>query len=423
MVKIRTTKTRHKGVLAVVDRPNTFRLRGTVTNAKTGKNVDLDKVVTAKSPLDASRKRAELLEEMQKALPSTERRRLEDFARWWLASKLPELKASTRSLYAMVLDEHIIPELGDYYLDAITREDLIDWRNRTAAKPVKTPQGEAKRGPDGSPVLPTPTTVNGRFRILKTLLKEAVDAHHMERDPTRRIKSLDEGPEPTGDEDEAEEEDQGKSITADQLRALLNQARTSKPRWFPFFYVLAFTGMRFGEATALKWSDIDEAEGKIWIRRAQYKGHIGKVKNKKVRTVPLTPELLAVLKDHQRAERQRLTKRLKRQRVPNIDPEQAGGPWVFPSRKPGTLMHNTAPRKALHACMAGAGIDTFTIHGFRHTFNNLVRQAAGLAGQNVVLQAMTGHSSDEMTEHYSQVSIEEKRVAVGGLLKLVALDS
>lgn len=425
MVKIKTTKTKHKGVLQVIGRANAYRVRGSVKNQKTGKTVDLDNVVTATSPLDASRKRAALLAALESAMPQqAERKRLRDYATWWLATKLPSLKPSTRSLYATVLDEHILPELGDYWLDTIERDDLLDWRARMLEKPTLTPQGKPRTDKAGNHILPSATSVNGRMRVLKTVLLDAVESGHIPRDPTRRIPALTEKKAWSSDEEESDEEEEaGRSITADELSALLKAIKELRPDWYPFFYVLAFTGMRFGEVSALKWADIDRANGKLWVRRAQWKGQFGLPKNGKKRSVPLTAEMLAVLDAHRVSQREKLVRRLKRQRVPDIKLSKADTVWMFPApRAHGKFLHSSSPRKPLHAAMASVGIEDFTVHGFRHTFNNLVRQAAGMQGQNLVLQAMTGHSSDEMTEHYSQVSIEEKRKAVGGLLRLVRVE-
>jgi len=52
---------------------------------------------------------------------------------------------------------------------------------------------------------------------------------------------------------------------------------------------------------------------------------------------------------------------------------------------------------------------TLTVHGFRRTYNNLMRQAVQ---DTILVQSMTGHSSDEMTEHYSSVSLQEKQDAL-----------
>lgn len=414
-MRTKTTKTRYPGVYSVDDRPGFYRVWGQVDDAKTGRKKTLDKIIAAKSALDADRKRAELLAKLDVRPVEQERKRLSDYAASWIRTKLPKVKASTASLYATVIDEHIVPEIGDFYLDAITRDDLLDWRDATSAKQLVDPKGRPVFNKDGTPRLPQPITVNGRYRVLKTLLLDAVVDEKLERDPTRRVSALREST-ATGEDDD---ENSGKSITAAELAAVLDKAKAHAPKWYPFFHVLAFTGLRFGEITALKWRDLDEVQGKIWIRRAQWKGIVDTVKNAKPRTVPLMPELLEVLNAHREAQREAIAKRLRRKRIPNLASANPGD-WVFPSRQPGKLMHSTAPRKPLILATEKAGVAPgFTVHGFRHTFNNLVRQVAELNGQNVVLQAMTGHSSDEMTEHYSQVSIDEKRRAVGGLLRLV----
>ena len=414
-MRTKTTKTRYPGVCSVDDRPGWFRVRGKIADSKTGKKTSLDKMIEASSAKAANIERGKLLTALDVRPAGQARTRLSDYATSWLRTKLPNLKAATASLYATMLDQHILPELGDFYLDAITRDDLLAWREKMLAKPLLDPRNRPRFHPDGSPQLPTPTTVNGRWRVLKNVLLDAMIDEELERDPTKRITALRENTATGEDVDEG----RGKSITAPELARLLEQARKHTPEWYPFFYVLSFTGLRFGEISALKWRDVDEAEGKIWVRRAQWKGIVDTVKNSKPRTVPLMPGLLEVLNAHREAQRDLFAKRLKRQHIPDLASANPGD-WVFPSRQPGKLMHSSAPRKPLARAVAKAGLEQgFTTHGFRHTFNNLVRQVAELNGQTVVLQAMTGHSSDEMTEHYSSVSIEEKRRAVSGLFRLV----
>jgi hypothetical protein len=52
----------------------------------------------------------------------------------------------------------------------------------------------------------------------------------------------------------------------------------------------------------------------------------------------------------------------------------------------------------------------------RYTFTDLVRRANVDA---VVRRALTGHVTEQMQRHYSHVSLDEKRAAVAGVLKLV----
>ncbi len=56
------------------------------------------------------------------------------------------------------------------------------------------------------------------------------------------------------------------------------------------------------------------------------------------------------------------------------------------------------------------------MHGLRRTFNDLARRA-GVDG--VVTKSMTGHVTERMREHYSSVGLDEKRQAVGSLMRLV----
>jgi len=82
---------------------------------------------------------------------------------------------------------------------------------------------------------------------------------------------------------------------------------------YPLALTLALTGIRYGGATALRWSDIDEANAVIWIERAQWHGIVSETKTGNVRTVPLTAELGEVLRDHRRTVR-------------------GGAEWVFPNK-------------------------------------------------------------------------------------------
>lgn len=372
----KSTPTRYPGVSRVTD--TTFRLRGRVRDPKTGRSIDLDRVVTAANVHEASRLRSQLLVEVKAEKPTvSERQRLADYATSWLRSKLPTLKAATRAHYASVLDNFVVPKLGDYYLDAITPDDLVAWREEMIASGVR------------------PATVNSRARVLRTVLREAALDDLVQRDPTRRLHAV----------RDVRTIENRNCLSAAELGRFLEAAQQHTPQWHAFFLVLAFTGLRFGEASALRWEDIDESAGVLRVERAHWKGKLDTTKTGRTRVVPLTSMVLQALRAH----RARL---LKAQHVGLADG------WVFPSRQRGqfALMHNTAPRNAIAKCCAKAGIShRFTVHGFRRTFNNLVRKVA----EGVVVRSMTGHATEDMTDHYSWVDAEEKRTAVANIVALV----
>jgi len=176
------------------------------------------------------------------------------------------------------------------------------------------------------------------------------------------------------------------------------QFRDTEPAHYPLALTLALTGIRYGEATALRWADIDEVGGAIRIERAQWHGIVGETKTGNVRTVPLTAELAEVLRDRCRTAR------------------GAAG-WVF-ANGDGGLLGPCALRFPLQRALARAGITKrVTVHGLRRTFNNLSRQVAG----NIVTRAITGHVTEEMTEHYSHVDRAEKLRAADQVVALTGL--
>lgn len=106
MPKMKGTPTRFPGVRRL--NPGLYRVRLRYTHPKTGRASDTSRDVKARSAAEANEMRASLVEEA--IVPLTfPRPTLRGYAIRWLPSKLPELKASTRRLYAGYLDNHILP--------------------------------------------------------------------------------------------------------------------------------------------------------------------------------------------------------------------------------------------------------------------------------------------------------------------------
>lgn len=386
--------TRYPGVSRIG--PNLYRVRAKLIDPRTGKAKDVDREVTAASPKQAAAIREEMRRQKVLVLvagvePAT-RLRLGEFAKRWSERKHHELKPSTRDRYATALEDHILPRLGDFFVDALQTADVAAWRDAQIKSGYK------------------PSTVNSRLRVLRTLLRDATNELDLAKNPASGVRSI---REVVPDEDP-------NRLTRDELTRVLeairelplndkdkngNTKRAMSPDWYPLFLTLASTGARFGEVTALRWEDIDTDVGVIRIRRAQWQGLINTTKTNRTRTVPLVPELAEALRDHRKRLIERQAKGL------------AEG-WVFPGEK-GTLRSTASLRAPLHAALKAAKIDRRqTVHGLRRTFNNLVRQFA--SGE--VVRSMTGHVTERMTEHYSHVEIEEKRAAVTAALRLTAFE-
>jgi integrase len=350
-----------------------YRIRFKFRDPKTGRVREGDRQVEARSPAHAAELRIQLrLEAERQALETRTRVRVREYATSWIERRIATLKPSTRWRYGYVLAQHVVPKLGDVFLDALSPADVARWRDEHPGQPA---------------------TVNGSLRVLKTMLADATDELDLPKNPARRVASL----------RERRIDASPNCLTAPELDAVLRWMRLHEPAWFALTATLAMTGMRFGEATALKWSDLDVQGGEIIVRRAHWVGHVGTTKTDTVRRVPLVPDLRAILDERRRA--------LVAQKHPGLAQD-----WVFATSE-GTLLITSTLRKPFRRALAACGITRRqTIHGLRRTFNNLVRQVA--SGE--VVRSMTGHVTAAMTEHYSHVGRAEKAAAVSLALALPA---
>ena len=359
MRKKRTKETRYPGVKHVA--PGLHLARATVKDPRTGRQLEKERLVHG-TAAEASAVREQLRQELLEPTESErEKITLATYAKRWASRKKAELKPSTRERYFRAL-VHVVEAIGDVYLDRLTPEDFVRWRDA---------QTDA------------PSTINGRLRVVKAMMADATHEMRLDRNPTGRLRAVSESRPDTASTN---------MLNADELREVLAYLEEYEYHWYPFFLTAALTGARFGELSALKWCDIDHERGEITIQRAQVRKHVSSTKTGKSRTVPMPAPLARVLQGHRRNQLEQQAEALTEG-------------WCFPS-KVGDLMYPSSPTKPLKRALEAAGVERrVTFHGLRRTFNNLARQTA--SGQ--VVRAITGHVTEAMTEHYSHVGGEEKR--------------
>jgi integrase len=168
--------------------------------------------------------------------------------------------------------------------------------------------------------------------------------------------------------------------TAEQLGAVIGAADAGLAA---LIAVCAFGGLRLGEASALKLSDVDFLRREIHVRRqVQWPGdgtaEIRAPKYGSERTVYAPDGLLAVLAEHVRRFRAA------------ADPHR----WLFPNGRDNTLpMHAATVAYLWRTARERAGV-SYRLHDLRHFY------ASGLiaAGCDVVtVQRALGHSSASTT--------------------------
>ncbi|HEY4182682.1 MAG TPA: tyrosine-type recombinase/integrase [Kofleriaceae bacterium] len=315
------------------------------------------------------------------------RQRIRDFARTWIASKSLSVDAGTALTYAKALEDHVVPELGHIWYDRLKQADVQKWVDLCLRRSFITASGTHKRY--------SRAAVHGWFRVFRTMTKDAIDTFELPRDPCVRIRFP-----------QAELSDGSNALTPAELAAFLAEMHAAYPHHYALVMLLALTGLRFCHASALTWSDWDERNALLRIRRKQVRGVVSSLTRKKRApgVIPVEPILATALREH----RDLLAET-------NAPGYELG--WMFPSEA-GTLRTPNTMDKAWARCLAAANVRRrFTLHGLRYTFTDLIRLSNADA---VVRRALTGHVTQEMQDHYSNVGTEEKRAAIAGAARLLS---
>jgi len=329
---------------------------------------------------------------------AAERPRVRDFASSWISSKSLRVDRSTARTYARALEQHILPALGDYFFDELRPRHVQAWIDdsirrgwTTAAKGSKLTEANTTRHAY------TRSAISVWLRTLRTMCRDAMAELDLARDPTLRVELPQDERRPEG----------SRALSVAELRQFLDVFERDHVNHYALVATLAFTGLRFCHASALRWSDWSEAEAVLSVERKHVRGTVGPISRRKnaPSRYPVLPPLAAVLREH----RSRL-------KAEGHDTEDG---WMFPSRT-GTLRTPNSLDKAWAKALDAAGIARrFTVHGLRYTFTDLIRRANVDA---VVRRAMTGHVTAEMQHHYSHIDLDEMRTAMCGVFALLTSD-
>src|SRR5262249_28061115 len=166
-----------------------------------------------------------------------------DFAKSWIESKAVLLDDRVGRDYADDLEKHVLPVFGDFFYDALKPSDVQKWINESLrSKGERTARYGVR-------------TVHRWFRTFRSMTRDAVAQLDLPRDPTRRITF----PQFPGTETN--------SLTPAELARFLEAMREKYPRTYALTVLLAYTGLRFCHASALRWEDIDEEKGVIRVVR------------------------------------------------------------------------------------------------------------------------------------------------------------
>lgn len=200
-----------------------------------------------------------------------------------------------------------------------------------------------------------PSTVKLYHRLFKIAVNSAVDDEIIPRNRFGNI-SLD------------DEEENVNFLNADELRVFLQKAKEIENITnYTLIYLLAYTGLRKGEAQGLKWTNIDLKEKTLTVDCTRDHYGVRKPKTKRSRrTILLDDFIILQLKSY----RIWCKKTKLYFGLPSIEED-----YIFISHQSGNPIGNTTLKYSFERIFKTIDMKYITPHGLRHTHATLLIQA------------------------------------------------
>ncbi|MGB3762037.1 MAG: site-specific integrase [Ornithinimicrobium sp.] len=309
------------------------------------------------------------------------------FAARWLESSLPtsNRKATTQLLYAGLARNHIIgSDLAKLPIKNLRPTSVERFITQLRAKGLSD------------------SSVRQIYTVARAIGDDAVRDGLMARNPFSSVRR------PRVTQAEA------KFLQPSEVHALLGAARDS--RYHPVFEFLIHTGMRRGEALALRWRDVDVRQQLVRVRGtlARIDGELQVLEPKSAksrRTIPLSEPALAVI--------ERVRERTTMERA------NAAELWVDSNFLFTTAIGEPSdPRNALRAFTVAArraGLEGAGLHTLRHSAASVMLSER--VPLNVVSQIL-GHSGIAITaDVYGHIAPDVSRNALDVLGSALTLST
>jgi integrase len=309
----------------------------------------------------------------------------------WLAAK-KDIRPNTRRSYAGHIERYLIPHLGHHQLDTLRVEHVAEMlaevvgsnatRQRVRAT-LRSALSDAMRQElvtiNVASLVRLPAGRRPKALVWtverETRWREAVAAH------------LANGTSPTAARELADRPSAVMVWRPDQLGTFLDTA--AGERLYALFHLVAYRGLRRGEAAGLAWEDVDLDGGVLVVRRQRVQLGWRVIEDDPKseaggRTVALDASSVAALRAHRRAQ---LTERM-----------AWGSAWVDSgkvfTREDGQPLHPATITDRFHDLVELADLPPVRLHDLRHGAASIML-AAGVDLKTV--QETLGHSSITLT--------------------------
>ncbi|MCK0091222.1 site-specific integrase [Rhodococcus sp. F64268] len=299
--------------------------------------------------------------------PALGRITIGELAPEWLTRKKVDTKASTYNAIDSSWRTHVEPRWGTTRIADIKLGAVERWI---------ADMGRDELDEDGEIVVKGSgaTVVIRAYGVLAGILDDAVKNGRIVKNPARGVENL-----------PRKSKRRHKYLTADDVATLAHEAGRNGA----LVLVLAYCGLRWGEAIGLRIRDIDFLRRRLTVHenavQVRTKHVVGTTKGDKVRSVPVPAFVL-----------DELAKQCEGRSRDDL---------VFPGRDGEHMRRPVSHSGWFELAVKRAGIERVTPHDLRHTAASL----AVAAGVNVkALQRMLGHASAAMTlDTYSDLFDED----------------
>jgi integrase len=302
---------------------------------------------------------------------------LREYTTAWLKTKKPETAPSTLAFYTSSIGKFLayLGPRADLPITEISRDDLLAYRSSIIEKL------SAK-------------SVNHDLTVVRMLFRAARRDAVIADDPAEFIEAVKNNAQPTR-----------RPFTVQELRAVFDAA---DPEWQSMILFGLYTGQRLGDIAQLTWANLDLAHAQVRLTTS---------KTHKVLIIPMADALVRHVEAlpthddphapiHPRAwgfmERQKQSSNLSNQFADLL--AQAG---LRPKQPRRTQDKGRSARRARP--------NALSFHSLRHTATSLMHEAGVPAA---VVQAMIGHDSETMHQHYIGVGQEAMKAAANALPEL-----
>ena len=249
------------------------------------------------------------------------------------------------------------------------------------------------------------TTKVRHYQTLKNIINYALRFGYLKEDPCKMLTINDK---PTKDIKQID------FLSPKDAQRFIKALEDEPLFWRTFETVLITCGLRRGEALGLQWGDLNKEKLELHVCRnitidqnAAEKYHVGKPKNGKERTVPISPRVYSLLMS--------LKQELEEKNHAKLTPRA----YIFCSSSSSYRpIYPTEPTRWQSKFVKRHGLPNVSPHDLRHTAATLALEGGADLKQ---VQELLGHEDPSTTmAFYAGVTEEAKRRTVEGIEKVIS---